>query len=513
MQSHKGGGLAGSEVSGMRARRPVLALLAIAGVLSIAPSSSAVPVCVPGADLVDRCEAWEATYDYAAGHANMGFDYTGDVAATPDGKTVFVTGRSWDAATSRLKAATVAFNAETGARLWVDRYEGAEAENDYLSALAVSPDGSTVYATGVEGMNPVGELGEYLTIAYDTATGARRWTSTYDSPVPGDQDEEAHRVAVSPDGEWVYVTGQTGSQHENADAATIAYRAATGEQVWISEYSRQPGTGEDIGVDLVATNDAVYVAGAMGTTIATMKILAGDPATVPDAGRVLWATAQRKGYGYWIALSPDGSRVYVSGSDHTPPNASIFPGWDYATLAFDADTGQEIWMSTYSAPDAGQDVPYGHALSPSGDRIYVTGRSQGTASGLDGDYATVAYDTATGARLWVARFTTPGFVFETGADVAVSPNGSRVYVTGGSHPWADAGDAITQAYDAASGAVVWSARNNATPERGESGWRMAVAGARLIVAGSTGSVIESSNPFAAQTGSNRSDYLVFAYDL
>jgi hypothetical protein len=497
----------------MRARRALLSVPAIAGLLGIAPSSSAVPVCVPGTDVVDRCELWEAVYDHAAGHANMGFDYVGDVAASADGKKAFVTGRSWDPATSRLKAATVAYDAETGARLWLDRYEGAESENDYLSSLAVSPDGTTVYATGVEGMNPVGELGEYLTIAFDAATGTRRWTATYDSPAPGDQDEEAHRVAVSPDGKWVYVTGQTGSQHENADVATVAYRAATGEEAWVSEYSRQPGTGEDIGVDLVATNDAVYVAGAMGTTIAAMKIGAGDPATNPDAGQVVWSTSEHRGYGYWIALSPDGSRVYVTGSDHTPPNASIFPGWDYATLAFDAKTGQEIWMSTYSAPDAGQDVPYGHALSPSGDKIYVTGRSQGAASGLDGDYATVAYDTASGTRLWVARFSTPGAIFETGADVAVSPSGNRVYVTGGSTPWADAGDAVTQAYDASSGAVVWSARNNTTPDRGESAWRMVVAGSRLIVAGSTGSVIESTNPLAAQTGSNRSDYLVFAYDI
>lgn len=496
--------------------RRLIPLGVLAGLLTvpIGATASSTPVCVPGIDSIDRCEAWEAVYDYAPAHTASGFDYTGDIASSPDGTRVFVTGRSWDAVTSRLKAATVAYDVTTGAQLWVDRYEGAEPENDYLSSAIVSPDGSTVYVTGVEGMNPVGELGDYLTIAYDTASGARRWTATYDSPQEGDQDEEAHRVAVSPNGNWVYVTGQTGWQHANADIATVAYRAATGEQVWASEYSREPGVGEDIGVDILATNDAVYVGGETGTRIAAIKLGAGDPATDPDAGQVLWATGpQHPGYGYWIALSPDESRVFVSGSDHTPPNATIFPGWDYATLAFDADTGQEIWMSTYSAPDAGQDVPYAHALSPDGRRIYVTGRSQGTASGFDGDYATVAYDTATGARLWVARFSTPGTIFETGADVAVSPDGSRVYVTGGSAPWGDAGDAVTQAYDAASGAVVWTARNNTTPDRGESAWRMVIAGSKLVVAGSTGSIIESNNPLAAQTGSNRSDYLVFAYSL
>ena len=489
--------------------------LAFPVVLLVVPlgSAQAVPVCVPGADAVDRCEAWEAIYDHPGAHSAGGFDHAGDVAASPDGTKVFVTGRSWDAATSRLKAATVAFDVATGNRLWADRYEGAEPENDYLSSAVVSPDSSTVYVTGVEGMSPVGEVGDYLTVAYDAATGTRRWTATYDSPATGDQDEEAHRVAISPDGRWVYVTGQTGSQHGDANVATVAYDALTGDQGWAIEYSREQGQGEDIGVDLVATNDAVYIAGATGSRIAAIKVGAGDPETNPQAGKVLWDTADRRGYGYWIALSPDGSRVFVSGSDQTPSNATLGPDWDYATLAFDAATGQELWMSTYTSPDKGLDVPYGHALSPAGDRIYVTGRAQGPAGVFDGDYATVAYDTATGTRLWATRFTVPGTLFETGADVAVSPNGTRVYVTGGSHTYGDHGDAVTQAYDAATGAVVWTARNNTTPERAEAGWRAVIAGSKLVVAGSTSYAIEGVNPLAAQTGSNRSDYLVFAYNL
>lgn len=488
-------------------------LVAVPILVGMSSASGAAPLCLPGTDDIDRCEVWESVYDHEAAHSASGFDLAGDVAASPDGKAVFVTGRSWDAATSRLKAATVAFNAETGAQLWADRYEGAEPENDYLSSLAVSPDGATVYATGVEGMSPIGEGGDYLTIAYDASSGERVWTATYDSPQEGDQDEEAHRVAVSPDGRWVYVTGQTGSQHSDANVATVAYKAETGVEAWATEFSREPGQGEDIGVDLLATNDAVFVAGAMGTRIGAMKIGAGDPETNPNAGRVLWSTAQRRGYGYWIALSPDGSRVYISGSDHTPPNATVGPGWDYATLAFDADTGAELWMSTYTSEHSGIDVPYGHALSPSGDRIFVTGTSQGAAGVFDGDYATVAYDTSTGSRLWATRFSIPGALFETGADVAVSPTGDRVYVSGGSGMGNGQGDAVTQAYDAASGAVVWSAHNNATPDRGESGWRVSIAGSRLVVAGSTSYSIDSADPLNQTPGGNSSDYLVFAYDL
>jgi outer membrane protein assembly factor BamB len=75
------------------------------------------------------------------------------------------------------------------------------------------------------------------------------------------------------------------------------------------------------------------------------------------------------------------------------------------------------------------------------------------------------------------------------------------------------GDAITQAYNANTGDIVWSARNNATPDRAESGWRVAIAGSRLVVAGSTAYSIDQTDPLNQTPAGNSSDYLIFAYDL
>jgi len=75
-------------------------------------------------------------------------------------------------------------------------------------------------------------------------------------------------------------------------------------------------------------------------------------------------------------------------------------------------------------PEEGrQDLAQALAVDTAGT-VYVTGRSWGGASGLD--YATVAYDSATGAELWVARYV--GFVNQAVA-IAVDEIGN-VYVTG-----------------------------------------------------------------------------------
>jgi outer membrane protein assembly factor BamB len=75
---------------------------------------------------------------------------------------------------------------------------------------------------------------DYLTIAYDGATGGQQWASHY-AGIGGDNDASA--VAVSPDGNTVYDTGGSSDTSGDFDDATVAYNAATGAQQWASRFS------------------------------------------------------------------------------------------------------------------------------------------------------------------------------------------------------------------------------------------------------------------------------------
>ncbi len=258
------------------------------------------------------------------------------------------------------------------------------------------------------------------------AGGARLWLARH-------RNGTATALAVGPGGLRVYVTGS--SQATPTGYATVAYSAATGARLWTARY--RDGTAAALAVS--PDGATVYVTGSrQGPASADFATVAYNAAT----GARLWVAryngpANGNDYASAVAVSPGGNRVYVTGSSDGSTST------DYATVAYRAATGARLWAARYNgAGKYGYDSPNAIAVSRGGTRVFVTGRSQAAKSS---DYATVAYSAATGARLWAARYQGPGNSHDFAYTVAVSPAGTRVYVTGSSYG-AKSSDYVTVAY-------------------------------------------------------------------
>lgn len=192
-------------------------------------------------------------------------------------------------------------------------------------------------------------------------------------------------------------------------------------------------------------------AGASGTATAAQQpagaSAVGGPQAAATSGTQLWVkryNGPANGFdsARVVAVSPGGGRVFVSGTS--------------GTLAYRSTTGKQLWLSRYHGPDNRVATIYAMAVSPDGHRLFVTGESEGATSG--GDYITVAYNTATGAQLWAKRYNGTGNSYDFGYAVAVSPNGSKVFVTGSSTGRTSKSDYATLAYNTATGTRLWVKR-------------------------------------------------------
>jgi DNA-binding beta-propeller fold protein YncE len=443
---------------------------------------------------------WIARYNGPPGTDNV----AASMAVSPDGTRVFVTGYSARAGTGPGgEFATVSYKTATGARLWAQRYHGPAGGTADARSVAISPDGRTVFVTGTI-LNVQRTDEDYLTIAYSAATGTMRWIARYDGPGSPSYDQ-AYAVAVSRDGRTVFVTGGSTSpgRPRGAGSTTIAYRAADGARKWLAHYNGGGGR-------------AVAVSPRGGKVIITGASQRNEYVTVAyraATGTRLWARhhggptgARDYGGATALAFSPNGSTVFVTGDSHDP--GTPHPGVTYATIAYRAADGTQLWATT-GGPLASTGGAEAVAVSPDGRTVFVTGNN----------YATVAYRAATGAQLWASprldgsgagtRAQQPASRSPGGyaTALAVSPDGRKIFVTG---PAFDpvSGNAIRKftavALGAATGARLWVNSYLGPRNLGGTGVVVAVSpdGRRVYVAGYTAWVIP-------RTLANR--YTIIAY--
>ena len=453
-------------------RRLVVTLALVGATVSALPGTAA---ATPGDEL------WATRYGF------LDWDAARAITVSPDGAKVFVTGLSTDGVGGYGCVGTAAYDAVSGEELWTIRYNipgrGGAGED-----IQTSPDGSSVFVTGYIG----GAHGyDYATVSYDASTGAELWVRRYNGPTDG--HDVARALGVSPDGSTVFVTGASSRGY-----VTLAYEASSGTKLWTRRYRGSSGAS-DLRVSPDGT--AVFVTGTSDRGASSKR----DYATVayePSTGAELWVSryrgpGDRGDYASAVGVSPDGSTVFVTGQSPAGSRSRV----DYATVAYNASTGAELWVSRYNGPASRGDYAYALAVSPDGAEVFVTGRSATTLS-RGHDYTTVAYDALTGAQSWVRRYA--GFKAWDYSDAAravvVSPDGSQVFVTGTSVGWTGSPNYFTFAYDTMNGSRLWTRRYRG-PNDSERANDIAVSpdGSRIFVTG------------ASPRSDSGMDYLTVAY--
>lgn len=426
--------------------------------------------------------AWAASGDplWARRHNGPadGADYPNAVASSPDGSRVFVTGSSTGPAGADLQ--TVAYDALTGATAWSKRFDGSAGGADLANAIATSPDGSMVFVTG---STQVGASDtNYVTIAYRADTGARTWMRRLDGPgSSGSSSDTALAITVSSDGASVAVTGQTEGVSAGDGVETVVYAAATGAERWAKRFDTP---GPDQGNSLVVSPDSriAYVSGSAFNT-STGKtdyiVLTYDVAT----GAEFWMRRYNGPDGGSsaasdIALSPDAKRVVVTGGINYETSDPTL-----VTVEYDAISGAQAWARHYDGPGNALDDGKAVTFDPTGAKVIMTGRS--TGAGTDSDYITIAYDVSRGQTLWMRRYDGPSSGYDVATSIGTSPDGSRVFVTG--HSSAANPDFATIAYDLASGGKVWAKRYDGPAHADDSQVSLSVSpdGTRLFVTGAS----------------------------
>ena len=339
-------------------------------------------------------------------------------------------------------ALVVAYDVATGAQLWRTVWAGPVGERDWLEALAVAPDGSRVYATGFAN-DPVGSsknLVDLVLLALDAATGQVLWQAL---PDPLALEDRGFVLAASPDGSRVYVAGETKSGSSSSsltDLVTAAYDAASGAQLWLDTFdSGGPFQGErmetPVGIAVSPDGLRVHVGSRAEKPLCCSNEDHDWAAVAYDAaaGTVLWSERFNAGdedIAEAMALSPDGSRVYLAGTA-----ASQF---FFAAAAYDAATGAFLWQSLQ--PKGTGSRARELAVHPDGRTLYLAGRFK------TDDWSLLALDGSTGEPFWSAEYDGPQGG-ESLAGIALAADAGRLYAAGGTFPQGANLDVTVVAYE------------------------------------------------------------------
>lgn len=434
---------------------------------------------------------WKPPSHVTAGcsSGNVGLQGPSEVLVSPDGRSVYVAGRSPDGSSGRLAA--FARDASTGELTPLPGPQGCVSADGSggdctvaaalmpVTGLAISPDGTTLYAAVDHGATDTAD--GVVVFSRSTATGALTPASCVTtSGTLGCSAAawlaDASSVAISADGGSVYV-GAPGGVGEGTVVA-LARAAGTGALTPIAG-SPCVTTIHTFGgctqlpdyqlwdpQQVQVTPDGTQVIASSGNGI---SILTRDPATgaltSPAAGPKCLATDTSasgnpcdRAYGLYanaaVAISPDGRSIYgasvrssadsgVGILDRTPPTGLVSVPSGTASCLTQSGLAFQWGTPGTSACDTGRSTATARdvVVSPDGRSVYLasSGASAAVAAiavfrrNPDTGTLTQPADAAgclsqTGSSGTCLSDDTHASVFSTPMGIAVSPDGTNVYV-------------------------------------------------------------------------------------
>ena len=434
-------------------KRRVL-LVSLFLVSSIGPASGAPPnECSTPGDT--RCETWSTSWGHA-GPEERG-DFPGQVedsVVAPSGRTLYVTGVITEDDGLGSDITTLAFEAHSGRRKWVRRYEGGRGEGDHFNwgrALALSPNGRRLYVAGYQ--NATNADADWAVLGYRTRDGKLLW-----SRAGSRGGAEAIDLVVSPDGRRVYVTG---TAREEQDMMTIAFESRTGEVVWRQRHTSPHGIVRPSQIEVAPSGRQLFVLAGVQSE---------SPRPALDTTVVTYSLYERRAEREWVAvthatgspfvedqlvLSPSGDAVYVAATEAIQTSSELTK-----TVRLDAATGAVDWSAVET------DIRWPLIeVDPDGSTVYIAGEYR---VGDDGRSAATARNADSGELTWFT--VSPDSRWSSIRDVGI--DGTRdVFVAAGGRLKFEPGrgdgytidtssDMITSAFDTGTGEARWLARSN-----------------------------------------------------
>jgi len=287
-------------------------------------------------------------------------------------------GEAWytgmsEAADGDMDVVTVHIDA-VGIQTWAKRYNSPYDRFD--GAFAIAVNGNALYVAGTS--NRIGHGDDLILIRYNATTGARIWVRRYDDSLHRNE-WVSDVIATATD---VYVCGSGKFGAVKGGDAMIARYSSSGVRKWVKFFSGGGIFDENFADMQRAPSGHIIVTGFASRTAYQQDWATVSYRTNGTVRWARWLTSTGKKSDIASALDIAGGRIYVTGSVESATHGSDVRTVCYSATS---PIGKTLWGTGGSAfwngLDDGDDVPWD--VEVSSGAVWVTGTTFVAANGMD----------------------------------------------------------------------------------------------------------------------------------